>query len=234
MHSRISNAWRHAIDLDGFRDAFPNMVVRPGPPDGLLLVGEFSFRGSWDGTDIEDEYELEIVVPHSFPRDLPRTFERRGRIPASFHTNRDDCSLCLGSPLRLQRLLAAQPSLLRYADKCLVPYLYAHTVNEKTGKLPWADLQHGAAGLLQDYLQMFGAEWSAHVVAYLGLLATRRRVANKQPCPCRSGRRLGRCHARILNPFRPLWSRNRFRTEWAQIRKHVEQVRPCANSLLPM
>lgn len=223
MHSRHCAPWRRAIDLDGFRDSFSGMVVRPGPPDCLRLVGEFSFKARWKGTEIEDVYEMEIVVPHSFPRDLPRAFERGGQVPSTCHTNTSGGTLCLGSPLRLQRDLAAQPTLVGYADKGLVPYLFAHSFKQRTGKLPWPDLEHGEAGLLQGYLRLFKTQRTNDVLACLALLAVRRRVANKRPCPCRSGRRLGRCHARILNPFRRIWSRRQFRAERERIGTYIDR-----------
>jgi hypothetical protein len=37
---------------------------------------------------------------------------------------------------------------------------------------------------------------------YCTLAATKKCRANKQPCPCGSGRRLGRCHSRRVNSLR--------------------------------
>lgn len=217
-------AWRRAIDVDSFRGAFPGMVLRPGGDVRLRMVGDLAFRVPCGDSAIEDTYELDLLVPRAFPRELPRVFERGGRVPATFHTNPDG-SLCLGSPLRLLRSLATQPTLIGFADRCLVPYLYAHTHKERTGKLPWDDLAHGDVGLLQDYLKLFRARYADEVVAFLHFLAMRRRVANKLLCPCRSGRRLGRCHASTLSPFRRVWSRRRFRTERDRMRKHIAKVR---------
>lgn len=223
MDSRDAT-WRREIDVDSFRAAFPGMVLRPGGDVRLRLVGDFAFRVPCGDSAIEDTYEVELLVPLDFPRELPKVFERGGRVPATFHTNPDG-SLCLGSPLRLLLSLAEQPTLIGFADRCLVPYLYAHSYKERTGKLPWDDLAHGDVGLLQDYLKLFRAKYADEVVAFLHLLAMRRRVANKSLCPCRSGRRLGRCHARTLSGFRRVWSRRRFGIERDGMRKHIAEVR---------
>lgn len=151
-------------------------------------------------------------------------FERGGRIPPSFHTNPDG-TLCLGSKLRLLRDLAEQPTLLGYADKCLIPFLFAHAHWDRTGALPWADLAHGPGGLIQDYREMFKAKDADAVVAILNTLATRHRVANKLPCPCGAGRRLRVCHGRELHPFRLRCSRKQFRLERDKIQKHLTEVR---------
>ena len=39
-------------------------------------------------------------------------------------------------------------------------------------------------------------------IPYCMLAAMKRRLANKRPCPCGSGRRLGRCHNRRVNTLR--------------------------------
>lgn len=215
--------WRSALGLDELREAHPGLVVRPGFA-GLRLVGDFSFSAHAAGTTIRDCYDLEILVPRDFPRELPSVFERGGRIPASFHTNPDG-TLCLGSKLRLLSDLAEQPTLMGYADRCLVPYLFAHAYWERTGALPWADLVHGPAGLIQDYREMFRAKDANEVVAILTALATRRRVANKLPCSCGAGRRLGVCHGRDLTFLRRRCSRKQFREERDEICKHLAEVR---------
>lgn len=215
--------WRRALGLDQLRDSHPGMVVRPGAA-ALRLVGDFAFRADAGGTTIQDCYELEILVPQDFPRELPRVFERGGRIPATFHTNPDG-TLCLGSKLRLLRDLAEQPTLVGYANRCLIPYLFGHACWQRTGTLPWADLVHGPGGLIQDYREMFEVKDADAVVAILTALATRTRVANRLPCHCESGRRLGACHGPALHPFRRQCSRKQFRLERDKIRKHLTEVR---------
>ncbi|MCB9887061.1 MAG: hypothetical protein H6838_16335 [Planctomycetes bacterium] len=178
-----------------------------------MLVGQFDFTGTRDSVAITDHYDVEIQVPATFPHDLPQAFERGGRIASTFHTNPDDGSMCLGSPLRLAQRVAETPTLTGYADNCLVPYLYAHSYLKLHGTLPWDDLPHGDAGILSDYGKMFRARNADEVIAFLALLSLRRRVANKRPCPCRSGRRLGACHARTISRYRRVWSRRKFRSE---------------------
>ncbi len=216
--------WWQAIGLDGFRTAYPDMRLGPGRPDQLVLVGQFEFTGSKDGVAITDQYDVEVEIPKSFPLDLPRARERGGRIASTFHTNPDG-SMCLGSPLRLAQRVDAEPTLTGYAESCLVPYLYAHSYLMRHGKLPWDDLPHGDVGILLDYLKMFRARYADEVVAFLALLSGRRRVANKRPCPCSSGRRLGACHARTISRYRRVWSRAKFRSECEKMMKHVKAAR---------
>jgi hypothetical protein len=215
--------WRRAVGLDELRESHPGLVVRPGSA-ALRLVGEVSFSAQAAGTAIQGCYDVEILVPRAFPRELPRVFERGGRIPPVFHTNLDG-TLCLGSKLRLLCDLAETPTLTGYADRCLIPYLFSHAYWERTGVLPWSDLAHGPGGLIQDYREMFKARDADAVVAILTTLAVRRRVANRLPCQCGAGRPLSACHGRELHPFRQRCSRKQFRLERDKIKKHLIDVR---------
>jgi hypothetical protein len=54
---------------------------------------------------------------------------------------------------------------------------------------------------------------------FVRLAALRRREANKHPCPCGSGRRLGRCHNRRVNHLRGRLGRSWFRASLASLRR---------------
>jgi hypothetical protein len=63
-------------------------------------------------------------------------------------------------------------------------------------------LAHGELGSLQDLAGLLGVDDLRIAFRYCTLAAAKRRRANKQPCPCGSGRRLGRCHSRKVNALR--------------------------------
>lgn len=192
------------------------MALRPAGGGALNLVGAFSFSAISDNyPKITDIFQLRIVVPPAFPCELPQVFEIEGRIPkgGEFHVNPDG-SLCLGSRLRLLWKLSKNPNLLGYADNCIVPYLYAisHKLTNG-GPLPFGELAHGQRGELSDCAELFGIKspYNAQlVIRYLGM---KKRRANKLPCPCQCGRRLGKCDFNLkLREFRNLATRNWFRS----------------------
>jgi len=101
---------------------------------------------------------LEITVPAEFPKLLPTARETGGKIPrdGKHHVN-DDKSLCLGSPLRLRLKVSGKPTLSGFAESCLVPYLYAVSYKLQNGvEFPFGELSHGEAGIIEDYMEMFG------------------------------------------------------------------------------
>jgi hypothetical protein len=113
--------------VETFLKDYPGMTTRPCRDNCIVFRGKFSFCATpAAGEEICDAYELEIEVSASFPRKVPIVREMGHRIPrdGKHHVNTDD-TLCLGSPLRLLKKIAESPSLSGFAEKCLVPFLYA-------------------------------------------------------------------------------------------------------------
>jgi hypothetical protein len=185
----------------------------------VKVAGALAFcaEGS-DKKRIEDEYLVEVSVPESFPERVPIVQETGGRIPSFFH-KLDNGALCLGSPTRLRLILRESPSLLHFVERCVVPYLYGYSYFEKHGTLPFGELRHGAAGIRQDFASLLGIDDEDIVDGLVRLAAMRKRHANKQPCPCGSRRRLGRCHHRAVNRLRGGLGRQWFRS-WHAMLSH--------------
>ena len=183
------------LGLHGFLDAYPEMRVRPSPSSALRLEGEFGFRADYRARlIIEDAYRLQVNVSRHFPKDLPKVLELDERIPrqADYHVS-DDGTLCLGSPLRLYLIAFKHPHLIEFAKRSLVPYLYANSYREQKGTYPFGELAHGVGGELDDYAQFLGLEGPGQATEAIALMAMKRRLANKRPCPCGCGMRLGVC-----------------------------------------
>lgn len=192
------------------------MAIRPKPGLSTVLKGMFAFVALKEGLPkISDSYDISILVPETFPRDLPRVTETAGRIPrdGKHHVNQDG-TLCLGTPLRLLRDFSEIPSLVGFAEIFLVPYLYAMSLNLDYG-IPFifGELAHGTSGELADYADMLGLKSSEQAKRALTLLAQKKRRANKYPCPCGCGLLLGRCRFNYqIRAFRKIASRSLFKS----------------------
>ena len=203
--------------LGEFLCAYPQMAVRPSAGAACTLKGRFAFQASFrDKGEITDRYELSILVPSQFPGCLPQVIETGRRIPrdASYHVNPSDNTLCLGSPIRLMLKLSRKPTLTGFAELCLVPYLFAMSRKlQSGGPFAFDELQHGTKGILIDYADLFGLKTPEQARYALALLGMKKRRANKQPCPCACGKRLGRCKFNVrIRQFRQIASRSWFRT----------------------
>ncbi len=209
------------IGLNEFLKEYPSMAIRPSAAASLRIKGTFRFSADHPsrGT-VTDSFSLEIVVPASFPRDLPVVTETAGRIPrpGEFHVNGDG-SLCLGSYLRLLDKISGELTLSGFASRCLVPYLYAVSLKLRDGgPLVFGELPHYGPGMLQDYAQLFSFTTMERAHRALVLLTLKKRIANKRPCPCGCKLRLGRCRFRFcLRRFRKLASRGWYRAQLGQI-----------------
>lgn len=202
--------------LERFLQQYPRMTLLPIVAHEVVLEGDFQFIATaGNHPEISDAYRLRMAVPEDFPSALPVIKELDNKIPRNgdFHVNPDG-SLCLGSPLRLLLKVSKEPSLPGYASRCLVPYLYA--ISHKLrfgGKLPFQELAHGRPGEIQDYVELFGLQRPEQAEEAIRLLGLKKRIANKAPCPCACGRRVGMCaFNKKLAKMRELASRSWFRT----------------------
>src|SRR5262245_53540441 len=131
---RLSLAKRHiGWGLQELLDRYPGLRRRPSESGDLVLVGNLGYEAAHAsfGT-VADSFELEFQIPPTFPKSIPRVRETARRIPESYH-RLSHGELCLGSPLRLKVVIAEDPTLLGFVERCVLPYLIKFTVYERTG-----------------------------------------------------------------------------------------------------
>lgn len=181
---------------------YPGLRLLPTVDTDLRIAGTLEFSAQAPGHEyITDQYEITMAVASSFPKSVPVVREVGGRVPKDFHKMTLG-ELCLGSPTRLRLILSETSSLLSFVERCVVPYLYSYSLVEKGGTLPFGELSHGAKGLSDDLADLIGFDDDQTLYQFVRLLTLKKRQANKLPCPCESGIRVGRCHNRKLNTLR--------------------------------
>jgi len=211
--------------LEELLRAYPGLRLVPVVDSNVRLAGTLAFAAQAPGHErIEDAYTLEMSIPERFPFDLPLVRETGGRIPRTFHALADG-SLCLGSPTRQRLELIDAPTLPAFMERCVIPYLYGFSLQEKHGTLPFGELAHGRAGLRKDFAELFGAGTEAAAEEFVRLASLKKRAANKYPCPCGSNRRLGRCHHHQVNRFRNLLGRLWFREQYVWLTHYKQELR---------
>lgn len=190
------------------------MSIKPSRNKHTILQGMFDFTVIKDNGDrLIDDYNLKIIIPFNYPKEIPKVYELDKKIPrdGKHHINPDD-SLCLGSPFRIQIILSKNLSIVNFAENILVPYLFAISNQKKYGGSIFPDeLAHGEVGLLDEYQLIFKMRSKEQIKYAFELLSKKRRIANKKDCPCGCGLKLGTCHYHnILNQFRRVTSRSGF------------------------
>lgn len=216
----MGEALRARMERWGVQDLlskYPDLRLTPRAGDYVTIDGRLSFAMEAPGKGhISDEYSVELAIPDTFPTTPPVVRETGGRIPGTFHQFTNG-GLCLGSPTRLRLMLMQSPSLLRYVERCVIPYLYGYSYYQQHSTMPFGELEHGTPGLRQDLMPLFRTTDEYAVPAFVRLTTMKRRDANKQPCPCGSRRRLGRCHHMPVNALRKRLGRQWFRIVYATL-----------------
>jgi hypothetical protein len=210
--------------IDEFLRDYAQMSIQPLSDSNLVLEGIFRFSAKYrDAPAITDEYRLRIAVSDNFPVDLPKVTELDRKIPRDrkHHVNETDNTLCLGSPLRLALGLTKEPTLTGFASLCLVPFLYAMSHKRLLGgEFLFSELKHGIPGILDDYADLFRLRSRQAAESTLLLLGMKKRKANKRPCPCGCGKRVGKCGFNYtVREWRTIAGRPWFRQQLADIRK---------------
>lgn len=156
----------------------------------------------YKGRTIEDEFQVELRIPPDYPASPPDVYEIAGRLDGFDHLF-DSKKLCLGAPIEVRMRFAKRPNLLRFTEDLVVPFLFSFSYKARYGKMPFGELAHGTAGIL-DYYNSFFETPTERTMLLLKYLAGRERDGSEilGMCPCGSGRKLKRCHGRKLNVLR--------------------------------
>ena len=210
------------LEVDALLERYSGLRIEPSRGQDLVLSGTLAFLVVGPAREtIEDQYDIRISVHPDFPTVLPRVRELGGRIPETYHKLVGDF-LCLAAPTELRWKLRLRPTLPRFVEAFVIPYLYGYSFFTKHGRLPYGELAHGDEGIRDFLSKMFGAPQSDCSEDFLRLGAMKKRDANKRPCPCRSGFRLGKCHNRRVNRLREQLGRHWFRAEYRRVIKLLD------------
>lgn len=215
------------LQLEEFLSRNPKMRLVRYDSEGVRLDGAYELNARLDGfQSIREVYELTINIPRDYPKGIPDIIDRGQHFPRDpdHHTYKDG-SFCLGSEIKLKAVLAKDSTLCGFASNILDPYLYSVGYKLRFDEYPYGQLAHGEAGLIDDYERIFGLTGKKAVILALSALGRRKRVANKQRCPCCCGERLGKCAYRFkLNVWRSL-DRRRWYREHLSLFTPIERPR---------
>lgn len=187
--------------IASFIQAYPSMSLKPSSSSNYIIEGDFAVFAQYGDnreTLVDRVFALRIEVPTDYPNAIPIVYEvgDSPQIPklADYHKNDDD-SLCLGAPFTLLSLLQQDASLVGFAKNCIIPHLTSAILKKEKG-IPFSqgELKHYDEGLEQEFSEFFGLNLSRAVIALtFQQLGEKKRKANKRPCPCGKGLRLGSC-----------------------------------------
>lgn len=177
-----------ARQMAALQDRHPDLALVRRGSGRFAVEGILGFVMGHEGRTVEDEFAIELRIPPDYPASPPNVYDVAGRLDGFDHLFTDG-RLCLGAPVEVRMRFAERPSLLCFARDLVVPFLFAFSYKETYGKMPFGELAHGVAGLLDYYSRFFGTptEQTVSLLKYLVRDEGDSGIAFAK-CPCGSGR----------------------------------------------
>jgi hypothetical protein len=180
------------------RSAYPDLAVTV-QGDQVVVSGSFPLL---DGHDIRDHYEIELVLPQTYPKGVPKLRETAGRIPRSnAERHMNDGDACLFVPDQYCYEHPDGLDALAFLRGPVLGYLVGSSLVEHGAAWPYGTRNHGAKGIREFYGEIIGTGEPAAVIRYLEAIIAKK-FGGHNPCPCGSGRRLRACHSALVADLR--------------------------------
>jgi hypothetical protein len=200
---------------------YPGLKLTEKVNGKYSIIGNVGFTVKYDGKVIKDDYDIEIIIPDTYPQCLPAVQEIGNRILRcpNNHIN-DDGTFCFGAPLAVKQTFVQKRELLWFVREQVVRFLFNHSYKRDYGVRPDGELSHGPKGLLEYYYGLFSTCDNVTVLEFLRLLS-KDQYDDQDLCPCGSGRKIRKCHYRLIKKVRRLYEPKGFQQELAQITSYL-------------
>jgi len=159
---------------------------------GLVgIVGAFPVRGA-QGEEL-DCFEVSVLLPKAFPRELPVVREVYGRIPwnADRHVEPDG-KACVIFPDDRWRCFPEGSTVLDYLRGPVHNYFLSQSYWEEYGEWPLGEWDHGELGILEYYRWLVGIDDNLTACRFLHILG-KMKLKRHWECPCGSGVKIVDC-----------------------------------------
>ena len=159
---------------------------------GLIeIAGAFPVRGA-DEKEL-DRFDVALVLPQGFPKELPEVRETSGRIPwkADRHVEPDG-KACVIFPDDRWRCFPDGSTVLDYLRGPVHNYFLSQTYWEEHGEWPLGEWDHGELGILEYYRWLVGTEDNLTACRFLHILG-KLNLKGHWECPCGSGAKVNDC-----------------------------------------
>lgn len=185
----------------------------------LILKGEIELKYN---NQILDKYNLEIFFPEDYPSNPPLLREADERIPRirDRHINKQgDC--CLFPRIALKEIWDANPNILYYINELVVPFFAHQSYFERYGEWKNKGYAHGAEGIIEFYKEKCNIDSIDILVIMLQKLFNNEKIGRNDPCFCKSGKKLKRCHESIYDKLRNGANKEIFEKDIADLKQYI-------------
>ena len=203
-----------AVQIAGLQQVHSGLAEVSAAGNETVLKGPLRFEASADGLDpITECFEIEIVIPETYPEDLPRVREIGGKMDANYDHVYESGTLCLAVPIEERRVFLEQPSLLGFVNKLVIPYFYGYCHWKTYDVHPFDESEHGPQGIVRHYMDVLGLSDGLSVLAVIAFLYEHG-YRGHHPCPCGSGKKVRKCHGKALRYLHKQHTQDTLKTDF--------------------
>lgn len=179
-------------------EKYPLLYIEDETEEGIILSGIINVHRSVEGYVLNKNYSIEVYIPID-ESELPYVIDIGKAIRPKYPHVYKDGKLCLATDVDMRLAFKENPSLARWMYDFVESFFVSYEYYERYGLFPMGDRPHGAAGIVQSYMDIFNVEEEPALKMILFMAYNRYR--GHQPCPCGSGERIRKCHGEKMRMF---------------------------------
>jgi len=165
----------------------------------LQINGGWQIDGVIDVIDDEggywDSYDISIIIPSSYPDDLPFLIESGKKIERheDWHMSPNGVC-CLSTKAKMFYDLGGDITLLRWLDQFAHPFLANHVYRMKTKHYAHDEFSHGVPGIIEGWKKILNVHSTSEILQQLEYMAGNKTLPRNRKCYCKSGKLYKRCY----------------------------------------
>jgi len=196
------NSDQGALELAEVRRQFPSLALKlSAKHKSLALEGPIEVAPAV-------AYNVVLVLPERYPRDIPALFCDAKEIPPSidrhFFTNTSCACLCVKSEYRVHWPHGS--TLALFINRLVLPFLVSQWFFQVHGCWPHTGQRsHGGTGILEAYEEFAAPLGNKRIETLRSLmlcLAQKEEPKGHHLCPCGSGLNMRKCHVQVVRQLR--------------------------------
>ena len=138
-------------------------------------------------------FKVLIILPMEYPFAVPDIVDIENVIDRTYSHLYEDGRLCIGVPTEILINFSGKVDLIGLVDSYIVPYFFSYKYYMRFDEYPFGERSHGAKGILETYMDLFGYTNTNDTLRTLYFLVHNQYKGHKL-CHCESGLVTRKCH----------------------------------------
>lgn len=172
---------------------FPDSTFALDTHDPSLLHIYLKVNHIYNDFCVNEFFEIDVRIPLGYPYEIPDVMEVGNKIDSKYEHRYTNGQLCLGTNSEIMLNCCGTITMTYLINAYIIPYLFSYRYYERYKEYPFGDRSHGATGIVEAWMEAFGAKSSNEaygIIKYAVIHPYRGHL----PCPCNSGKKTRDCH----------------------------------------